>query len=223
MQNRGIILLVYAVVFISILSLTTFYVISESIKKASAARNQHQLEDTNSTTLDNPEGGGGSISSIGSSNENKFVVINFDDGYRSQFTAAKPVLDRYGFKASFFIVCNFVGKIAKEMNTTSIGSLNGHGNFTGKGVDQMIWPDILTLYKEGYQIGSHSMNHFNNMSRMSDAKLEYELGQSKQCFSIMVLFLSTPFHTHFQKDNTMRRLLQRSQNIIAMLELVMSL
>jgi peptidoglycan/xylan/chitin deacetylase (PgdA/CDA1 family) len=182
MQNRGIILLVYAVVFISILSLTTFYIISESIKKASAARNQHQLEDTNSRiALDNPDGGGGSISSIGSSNENKFVVINFDDGYRSQFTAAKPVLDRYGFKASFFIVCNFIGKTAKEMNTTSIGSLNGDGNFTGKGVDQMIWPDILTLYKEGYQIGSHSMNHFNNMSRMSDAKLEYELGQSKQC------------------------------------------
>jgi hypothetical protein len=25
------------------------------------------------------------------------------------------------------------------------------------------------------------MNHLNNMSRMSDAKLEYEIGQSKQC------------------------------------------
>ena len=168
--------------------------ISETIKKASAASSQHQnpefvqtqngnritLKNTNvKTTVDTS--GGGSISGTGNSNLNKFVVINFDDGYRSQFTAAKPVLDKYGFKASFFIVCNFVGKTAKEMNTTSIGNLNGNGNFTGKGVDQMTWQDILTLYKEGYQIGSHSMNHFNNMSRMSDAKLEYELGQSKQC------------------------------------------
>jgi peptidoglycan/xylan/chitin deacetylase (PgdA/CDA1 family) len=112
---------------------------------------------------------------------NKLAIINFDDGYKSQYTNAKPILDKYGFKASFFIVCNFVEKTAKEMNTTSIGNLNGDGNFTGKGVDQMTWQDILTLYKEGYQIGSHSMNHFNNMSRMSDAKLEYEIGQSKQC------------------------------------------
>ncbi len=179
MQDRGILLLVYAVTFVSVLSLIFFPVISESVKEI----------DT--------RGGGGSISSNGSSGSgNKFVVINFDDGYRSQYTVAKPILDKYGFKASYFIVCNFVGKKAKEMNTTSIGNLNGAGNFTGKGVEQMSWLDILTLYKEGYQIGSHSMNHLNNMSRMSDAKLDYELGQSKQCLlnhSIPANTFSYPF------------------------------
>jgi peptidoglycan/xylan/chitin deacetylase (PgdA/CDA1 family) len=44
----------------------------------------------------------------------RLVIINFDDGYKSQFTNAKPILDMYGFKASFFIVCNFVGKSAKS-------------------------------------------------------------------------------------------------------------
>jgi hypothetical protein len=75
-----------------------------------------------------------SVSSSGSSSfGNKFVVINFDDGYKNQFTAATPILDKYGFKASFFIVCNFVGKTGNEMNSTSIGNLNGAGNFTGNG------------------------------------------------------------------------------------------
>ena len=172
-KYRGVLLLAYAVVFISVVSLISFPLISEIVKKASAT------------------------SGIGSSNSvNKFVVINFDDGYRSQFTAAKPILDKYGFKASYFVVCNFVGKTAKQMNTTSIGNLNGAGNFTGKGVEQMTWQDILTLYKEGYQIGSHSMNHLNNMSRMSDAKLEYEIGHSKQCLlnhGIPVNTFSFPF------------------------------
>ncbi|MFZ0512342.1 MAG: polysaccharide deacetylase family protein [Candidatus Nitrosopolaris sp.] len=50
----------------------------------------------------------------------RLAIINFDDGYKSQFTNAKPILDMYGFKASFFIVCNFVGKSAQQMNSGSI-------------------------------------------------------------------------------------------------------
>ena len=84
----------------------------------------------------------------------RLAIIIFDDGYKSQFTNAKPVLDMYGFKASFFIVCNFVGKSAKQMNSSSIVK------FAGKGIEQMTWNDITTLCKQGYQIGAHTMNHF---------------------------------------------------------------
>ena len=201
-QNRGFLLLVYVVVFVSVLSLILVPIINKSIRMAFVQTlndDRNILKNINAgITFDNR--GGSSISSISSISStgsgNKFVVINFDDGYKNQFTAAKPILDKYGFKASFFIVCNFVGKTAKEMNTTSIGNLNGEGNFTGKGIEQMTWQDILTLYKEGYQIGSHSMNHLNNMSKMSDAKLEYEIGQSKQCLfnhGIPVNTFSYPF------------------------------
>ena len=74
---------------------------------ASADSNQHQtrngdrntLENTRARTTADNSGDGGSINNIGGFNSgNKFAVINSDDGYRSQFTAAKPVLDKYGFK-----------------------------------------------------------------------------------------------------------------------------
>src|SRR5690349_22737418 len=67
------------------------------------------------------------------SNSSKLIILAFDDSSKSQFSLAKPILDKYGFKASFFILCNLVGKTAKEMNASSIV------NFGGKGVEQMSW------------------------------------------------------------------------------------
>jgi peptidoglycan/xylan/chitin deacetylase (PgdA/CDA1 family) len=37
-------------------------------------------------------------------NSIKLIIIAFDDSSRTQFTLAKPVLDKYGFKGSFFTV-----------------------------------------------------------------------------------------------------------------------
>jgi peptidoglycan/xylan/chitin deacetylase (PgdA/CDA1 family) len=105
----------------------------------------------------------------------KLAIITFDDGYKSQFTSAKPLLDHYGYRASFFIVCNFVGKTAEEMNSSSIV------NFVGRGVEQMSWQDIMTLYKHGHQIGAHTMDHLRDLTSMSNSELDYEIGQSKQC------------------------------------------
>lgn len=113
---------------------------------------------------------------VGATNT-KLAIITFDDGYKSQFTSAKPILDNYGYKASFFIICNFVGKTAKEMNSSSIV------NFVGKGVEQMSWQDIMALYRQGYQIGAHTMNHLRNLTSMSNNELNYEIGKSKQCLA----------------------------------------
>ena len=37
--------------------------------------------------------------------KSKYVIINFDDSHQSDYTYAKPILDKYGFKATFFEVC----------------------------------------------------------------------------------------------------------------------
>jgi hypothetical protein len=43
-------------------------------------------------------------------------MINFDDGLKSQLIYAKPILDKYGFKASFFIICGRVGTELKGLH-----------------------------------------------------------------------------------------------------------
>ena len=45
----------------------------------------------------------------------KIVILSFDDNRKGDFTYAKPILDKYGFKATFFIICN---------ETTNKGSMN---------------------------------------------------------------------------------------------------
>jgi peptidoglycan/xylan/chitin deacetylase (PgdA/CDA1 family) len=109
-----------------------------------------------------------SFPSVSSSDINpatdKAVILTFDDGYKSQYTNAKPILDKYGYKATFYIICNYVG--------------DGEGQ--AKPNARMNWEDIAALYKEGYDIGSHSMNH-KDLSQMLKKMVDFEVGQSKQC------------------------------------------
>ena len=68
----------------------------------------------------------------------KVAILTFDDGYKSQFTVAKSILDKYDFKATFFIVCNYAEKDANN---------------------RMNWKDVTQLHDEGHDIEAHTMNH----------------------------------------------------------------
>jgi peptidoglycan/xylan/chitin deacetylase (PgdA/CDA1 family) len=97
------------------------------------------------------------------SRNNKVIMLGFDDGWKSQIMYAKPILDKYGFKASFFVVCNYV-------NSGNLGRMN--------------WQDIAALQKDGMDIESHSMTHTPYLDILHQKQLDYEIGGSKQCLSI---------------------------------------
>jgi peptidoglycan/xylan/chitin deacetylase (PgdA/CDA1 family) len=101
---------------------------------------------------------GSSQISNGIPNHQKVVILTFDDGYESQYSNAKPILDKYGFKATFYIVCNYVAS----------------------GDNRMTWEEIKSLQQEGHDIASHTMNH-DDLSKLSPQEVEYEVAQSKQC------------------------------------------
>src|SRR5215208_5871147 len=91
-------------------------------------------------------------------NNNKVVILNFDDVYESQYINAKPILDKYGYKATYYVVCNYVGNSGR-----------------------LTWEDITALKNEGYDIASHTMNHAD-LTKTSKKETEFEVGGSKQCF-----------------------------------------
>ena len=67
----------------------------------------------------------------------------------------------------------------------------------------MTWDNIITLYKQGHQIGDHTMNHLQNMTSMPKTQLNYEIGHSKQCLAAHGICTTTfayPFENG--KDNS---------------------
>jgi peptidoglycan/xylan/chitin deacetylase (PgdA/CDA1 family) len=110
--------------------------------------------------IDNNSKNSGLSSTVGSDNLTKVVILTFGDTWKSQFTAAKPILDQYGFKASFFITC-------RDANDQ-------------KHTNRMNWNDILALQEDGQDIESKGMTPVD-LNSLSPAALDFEIGDSKQC------------------------------------------
>lgn len=85
----------------------------------------------------------------------KPVLITFDDGFGDNFKVAWPILEQYGFNATFFIVT---------------GQVNPYN------ID---WNQLKELISQGNSIGSHSVNHYD-MSSLNSRQQEKELRASKQ-------------------------------------------
>jgi len=67
----------------------------------------------------------------------KTVVITIDDGYKDNFTYAYPVLKKYGFPATIFVVSDYIG--VKE--------------------DFMNWDQASQMLNSGISFGGHTRNH----------------------------------------------------------------
>jgi peptidoglycan/xylan/chitin deacetylase (PgdA/CDA1 family) len=96
------------------------------------------------------------------------VVLTFDDGYRGLLDHAVPVLERFGFRATFFLVSDRVG------GTNSWDAR--HGDPPRSLLD---WSEAATLLGLGMEIGSHSRTH-PFLTRLSESQLEDEIRGSRQ-------------------------------------------
>ena len=61
----------------------------------------HTKSSTTGTASNNVVAGNSGLTTY-SNNNNKVVILSFDDNRLGDFVYAKPILDKYGFKATFF-------------------------------------------------------------------------------------------------------------------------
>lgn len=117
----------------------------------------------------------------------KPIVITFDDGYADNLVTALPILEKYGMKATVFIIAGSVGQ-----------------------PDYLNWDQAAELLRRGVEIGSHTVSHADLRQATATQKQE-EILQSKVLLegqlSKPVQFLAYPFG---QFDPSLFPLLQQA-------------
>ena len=97
----------------------------------------------------------------------KVFGITFDDGYENNLRCALPVLKRYGFTSTCYVVANQVGKT--NAWDQGIGVLQ---------VPLMTAQQLQMWVDAGQEVGSHTMNHAN-LKDLRESDQAVEIHESK--------------------------------------------
>lgn len=87
------------------------------------------------------------------------VALTFDDGYADAYTTVLPLLQQYGFVATFYVVSGFIGQPG-----------------------YMGWAQLQALRDAGMEIGAHSISH-PNLTALSQDQAYYQIVHSAQHIS----------------------------------------
>jgi len=85
------------------------------------------------------------------------VAISFDDAFSGSFLYGYPLLKKYGFIATYFISTGYIGKSHDYLSIEQVRILN----------------------ENGFEIGSHTINH-KDLSSLDRNDLEKEIVESKK-------------------------------------------
>jgi len=88
----------------------------------------------------------------------KPIVITIDDGFKSTYTLAYPVLKKYNFPATLFIYTNFIEK--------------NNGSLT--------WEEIREMTSHNIEIGSHTLSHCNLLKYKKNENYETYLARIRR-------------------------------------------
>ncbi len=97
----------------------------------------------------------------------KPLLITFDDGYADIAETAWPLLRRYGYSATVFIVTELVGKTSAWDHHLAIEA------------PLLTWDEIRALEREGLRFGSHTAGHAP-LGALSAGEIRRELEASRR-------------------------------------------
>jgi peptidoglycan/xylan/chitin deacetylase (PgdA/CDA1 family) len=111
----------------------------------------------------------------------KPIIITSDDGYQSTYTYALPILKKYGYKMTVFLITSYMGN---DENTRRLNEFD----FDAEGVPHrpmLIWPEVRAMSKYGIEFQSHTWSH-GIITNIPIEQAERELAQSKYDIEVNV-------------------------------------
>ncbi len=101
------------------------------------------------------------------------VIITFDDGYEDNYSSALPIMEKYGMKATVFVIAGSVGQPG-----------------------YLSWQQIQDMHNRHTEIGSHTMTHVA-LNELTPPDLIREVVESKTLLEenlhVPVDFLAYPY------------------------------
>lgn len=85
------------------------------------------------------------------------ILITFDDGYEDNYRVAYPILQKYHFTATIFLITDFVDKNAKYVT----------------------WQQVREMRDSGFSFQSHTINHIL-LPNASDEDIYFQLIKSRE-------------------------------------------
>lgn len=111
----------------------------------------------------------------GSTLPEKPIVLTFDDGWKDQSMYAVPILKKFGFTGTFFIITKL--RAGKYMS----------------------WDEVKNLHADGFEIASHTETH-PKLPLLDDGKLVEEIVGSKKILEEQlgstITTLAYPYYLH---------------------------
>lgn len=106
------------------------------------------------------------------------VSFTFDDGLPNQFSKALPILDKYGFKGTFFIVTDWATR-------------------------DDIWQTLKEMSENGHEIASHTLTHPSvaGTRELTESKAIIEQKIGKPCLTIAYPYCNFPSDEEALEEN----------------------
>lgn len=109
----------------------------------------------------------------------RVVILTFDDGYADNYEHAWPLLQRYGFTATIFLVTGAIG--GTNAFDTDLAALPAA---------MLSLSQLEAMQEAGITFGSHTKSHPPTLTALTKTELEDELGSSRD---LLRSLLNTPF------------------------------
>ncbi len=122
--------------------------------------------------------------------QQKKLLITFDDGFADVYNNALPIMEKYGFKGTVFIISGYINK-------------NAYWDLPGKKHYPLLSKhQIKELYSMGWNIGVHSFSH-RDLTKVKGEDLKKEIFTAKEILEDLlgenVYLFSYPYGRYNEK------------------------